>query len=257
MPEISRAEFLIICLDLISKTRKEITIINQRSGYIQYHKEVKEDDYIGTLRDRCTEFDDELYESHAIIKEAGVGHCYEVAVYLGVEIAQELGKRNIEATVSIVASAKYDHVYNRILIKFKNEKGHSLLEFDAWDPRIIDITTRENGTIKNEESLLYGTKVIPHYEINTLKVSLKKPFNSFFFIKKPEEGRARSQTPEREMLEKHKGVLYKDKPIEEALKRKKISSSYPHFLQKASKWQKMEPEPEKIKHHSMQGYKRK
>lgn len=85
-----------------------------------------------------------------------MGHCQEVAEYLLVELCRELHNRRISALLKIIDSQKYDHIFLEVVIHLENENAPSYWEVDAWARRIIDVSTRPDGSIKNENELKYG-----------------------------------------------------------------------------------------------------
>jgi hypothetical protein len=246
MKFLSRQDFVDICNEAIQKTRANITINNQLDGYIQYHSATKENNYlyrirmlmafVGLIVTNHLKFDYEL------IEHTGLGNCYELATYLLVEIGNAIKAKGAQASLSIVASTSYDHAYLSITIKLQNELAASEWEVDAWDPRIIDISTRPDGSIKNKESLDYGykcnfintvdTEALPEYgtpQYDKLLSTLEKP------IEGTPSGDA---TPVHDMLDKHKN-LYPNYTLDDAYMSKKIpEKGATEYLQKVSFWQK-------------------
>ncbi len=239
---LSREDFVNLCKEAILTTRKELVVNNQLSGYIAYHREIKEHDYFSTnVRDPLRNTNEDEYQyRHDLIQHAGLGNCHELADVLLLKIAKEIDKRDAFAKISIMSSKTFDHVYLEIKIRLKHENNFSLWEIDAWDPRIIDISTRSDGSIKNSEALNYGYKARRLNLIYTDEINYKQTY-TFFHIPKPQKGcPSRDATPEREVLNKHKRKLYNDYSIEDSIKEGKIPSeeSELRYLQKASKWQK-------------------
>jgi hypothetical protein len=239
----TREEFVEICTCCVKKTREELAIRNQVSGYLKYHKEIKENNFFSNLRSVSEknekEFGYSLSDEYKLIKKAKMGNCYELAEYLSVKIIKQLKKENINAEVRIVSSKKVDHVFLHVSILLKGEKNKSLWEIDAWDPRIIDISTRPDGTIKNQESLDYGISHKLRHRTKTQEFKKRKISNSSFMaIREPIEGKPlRDATPEREVLKKHK-KMYSDYLLENAYENKKLDEyGEIHSLQRKSKWQ--------------------
>jgi hypothetical protein len=135
---------------------------------------------------------------------------------------------------------KVDHVYLEIKIKLQGENDYSFWEVDAWDPRIIDISTRPNGSIKNHESLDYGYSTETSNSVYTDEINYRRRYKFFnTTIPTPKEGPPfREATPEREMLDKH-DHLYRDYTIDDSINKGKIPSSGDKlsYLQQVSSWQ--------------------
>lgn len=240
MPFLSRERFVAICNDAIFCTREKIDIANQLSGYKKYHREIKDNNYFFfQVRNHFKEISaDEHVKKHEFIGHVGLGMCRELAEYLLVEIAREISRSQAIANVLLVRSLSVDHTYLRIRIYLAGEKDFSEWEVDAWDPRIIDITSRPDGTIKNEESLVYGTKCKVLQAMYSDEINHRKEPYRFDFIPKPKPGASRREpTPEREMLVKNSN-LYSDYNMADAIENGKIDSSGSiHYLQKSSNWQ--------------------
>ncbi|QMT61586.1 hypothetical protein [Legionella sp. PC997] len=241
MPFLSREEFVNICTEAILETRRKITICNQKSGYIKYHREIKENNYFTkNVREPLTSTqEDEYMYRHDLIEYVSLGNCHELADYLLVEIGKEIARRGAVAKIRILSSLKCDHVYLEILVQLKGENNPSTWEVDAWDPRIIDISTRPDGSIKNYESLTYGYSADPHNSVYTDQINYNRRYRFFNEIPKPLPGRppAGSATPEREILEKH-SKLYDDYTLQESMEAGKFDSSGAvHYLQQISGWQ--------------------
>lgn len=241
MTQITREQFVTICNESIKKTRKNITIVNQLSGYKKFHKEIRDNNYleknVRTLLDK-TDKEDDVLSKHDIIEFYGIGNCQEIADYLAVEIGKKINENDAEATIKIVSSNEEDHFYNRIEIHLLNERFVSTWEVDGWDPRVIDVSKNVNGEVKNKEFLTYGHEVETVNSFKTEKCS-KQESSKNFKHKKPIEGPPeRSPTPEREMLNKHP-YLYNDYTIKKSTQMGKLcKSTMLGFLQKSSIWQK-------------------
>lgn len=48
--KVNREEFVKICYEAILKTREDIAIANQKSGYIKYHNAIKNENYFQKFR---------------------------------------------------------------------------------------------------------------------------------------------------------------------------------------------------------------
>lgn len=241
MPLLTREQFVVICTQAISKTREKVTIRNQLSGYKKYHQEIKENAYFSqNVRTPLKKTDEDEYMArHALIGHVGLGNCHELADFLLVEIAREIDKQGACARIRIVESLKYDHVYLEIKIQLNDERTSSYWEVDAWDPRIIDISTRPNGSIKNHESLTYGYSTDTLHSTYSDEINYQNKCTFFSQIPKPQRGRPlKEATPEREMLDKHDG-LYDDFTLEDAIETGSFDpSGRIHYLQKVSNWQR-------------------
>ncbi|VEG91118.1 hypothetical protein [Legionella spiritensis] len=244
---LSRQEFVAICSQAIIKTRKNIDIENQLSGYNKFHREIKENSYLETqVRDAIYQLgENEHILTHDIIEHTGLGRCHELAQYLIVEIAEAINQSGARARISIVSSEREDHVYLEIKIKLRNERSDSRWEVDAWDPRIIDISTRPDGSIKNRKSLHYGyaVEICDMVFTDQIKFDRKRKRQReeiSLAIKKPLPGKPdREATPEQDILNKHSPYLYPDLTLENAYKKKRLNTSGQlHYLQHASFWQK-------------------
>ncbi|KTD36324.1 hypothetical protein Lnau_1308 [Legionella nautarum] len=237
---LSRKDFVNICTQAISYTRSQLTINNQLSGYKKFHREIKENHYFSrNVRAPIMDtHEDEYMYRHDLLKHTGLGNCHELADFLLVEIGKEIEQHGALARIRIVNSIKIDHVYLEIKIKLQDECDYSLWEVDAWDPRIIDISTRPNGSIKNHESLDYGYSVNTENSVYSDEIDYQRKHRFFGSIPTPREGRPlRAATPERDMLDKH-DHLYRDYTIEDSRDEGKIPSfNKLNYLQKASSWQ--------------------
>jgi hypothetical protein len=250
MTTLTRQQFVDICLNAILKTRKNIAIVNQIGGYQKYHKEIKENNFFdSTVRQllKSTRSNQHTLR-HDIIEHAGIGRCQELAEYLLVEIARELKKQDVHAVLEIVASKKIDHLYLEIKITLREENSCSRWEVDAWDPRIIDISSRPDGSIKNEELLDYGFDIQSINYLDTSEFSEQPEDDSvnalyLLSMRKPLPGRPeRCATPEREMLEAHPN-LYKNYEIVKAQQYKLLPKiGFLRSPQKASTWQQVTDE---------------
>lgn len=239
---LSRKDFVNICTQAIVYTRNQIAVKNQLSGYKKFHREIKENNYFSrNVRAPITNTrNDEYMYRHDLLQHTGLGNCHELADFLLVEIGKEIERHNAFARISIVSSTKVDHVYLEIKIKLQDESDYSIWEVDAWDPRVIDISTRPNGTIKNHESLEYGYSANTENSVYTDQIDYKRRHTFFNSIPRPREGHPfRAATPERDMLDKHKHHLYEDYTIEDSRAEGKIpsSSSELGYLQQVSGWQ--------------------
>lgn len=238
---LSREDFVNICTQAIFYTREQLTINNQLSGYKKFHREIKENKYFtNNVRDPLINTrEDEYMYRHDLLKHVALGNCHELADFLLVEIGKEVERQNALARIRIVKSMKADHVYLEIRIKLQGENDYSLWEVDAWDPRIIDISARPNGSIKNYESLDYGYSTITKNTVFTDDINYNQRYTFFNSIPKPRVGRPLGEaTPEREMLDKH-DHLYADYMIEDSIKEGKIPSfdGNLRYLQQVSSWQ--------------------
>jgi hypothetical protein len=246
MKVLSRQKFVDICNQAIQKTRANITINNQLDGYIQYHREIKENDYLMRNVRRPIRFfngENQLMFNHDLIEHTGMGNCHELARYLLVEIARAIKAEDAQASLRIVSSQSYDHVYLSIKIKLENELTHSEWEVDAWDPRIIDISPRPDGSIKNKESLDYGYTVEFLNSVHTKDVvenQYPPQYKQLIsLIKKPIEGPPLGNaTPVRKMLEMNDD-LYSNFTLDDAYESKRIPKTGAlEYLQQVSFWQK-------------------
>ncbi len=238
---LARKDFVNICTQAIFYTRNQLTINNQLSGYKKFHREIKENNYFSNnVRDPLINTrEDEYMYRHDLLRHVGLGNCHELADFLLVEIGKEIERQNALARIRIVSSMKFDHVYLEIKIKLLGEIDYSLWEVDAWDPRIIDISTRPNGSIKNYESLDYGYSTETSNSVYTDEINYSNRYKFFNTIPTPNKGcPLREATPEREMLDKH-DHLYMDYTIEDSISEGKIPSSGDRlsYLQQASGWQ--------------------
>lgn len=254
---ISRWKFLQICNNAIHKSRKNVCIDNQLSGYIAFHNETKTNDFINEQsRKRYYEFTDwnnnyGLAYSHDLVEYTGLGRCIELADYLAYEILKKLKSHEIEdATVKMVNdnSEEIDHTYIHLEIILEGEIK-TLWELDAWDPRIIDITpSPKTNKNRNIEDLTYGTCV--KYGVSLKPNEINFNLRHHFIFNKPVKGEPeRESTPEPKMIEKHNDWLFDDYSIERAVQKGKIFSKKRKFdhldaidsigpLQKRRCWQK-------------------
>jgi hypothetical protein len=239
---ITRENFVQICTQSILKTRKSIAIINQVSGYKRYHREIKENGYFERVRKIIGNNEWQkgysLFYNRDLIEYAGLGNCHELADFLCAEVLQSLQVAGAEAQAGIVCSRECDHVFVHVKIYLKNEAEFSVWEIDAWDPRIIDISMRPDGSIKNEEVLNYGSTPALYYSLTTRELEGSRNKNCFFKISKPQEGiPLREATPEREITKKHKKI-YEDYTLAEAYESGKLDEDGKiHYLQQVSSWQ--------------------
>ncbi|AHE66194.1 hypothetical protein [Legionella oakridgensis] len=240
MPLLSREQFVKLCTEAILYTRNTITINNQISGYKKFHREIKENHYF-FANVRASLIDTREHEymyRHDLLAHVGLGHCHELADFLLVEIGKALELKGAFARIRIVRSVKYDHVYLEIKIQLKDEKDYSYWEVDAWDPRVIDISTRPDGSIKNHEALEYGYSADVKNSVYSDEINYQQRFTFFGGIPKPLPGAPNGRaTPEAEMLDKH-AEMYSDYTMEEAMENGKLDpSGQIHYLQEVSKWQ--------------------
>lgn len=184
-----------------------------------------------------------------------------MASYLLVEIARAIKSHDANASIWVVESERVDHWYLEIKIQLKDELSHSVWEVDAWDPRIIDISTRPDGSIKNRASLKYGYSAKRIWRIEADNISFKKSklTHPHFFetIKKPIAGvPSRASTPERMILDKHKH-LHSDFTLEDAYEKKKRDpQGQIHSLQRVSFWQRSPEQPHSTEEKSYSSQKR-
>lgn len=246
MPLLSREHFVDICNRAILKTREKISINNQLSGYKKYYQEITQRDYFSkNVRAPLGEVGEHAYiYRHDLIEHVGLGNCHELADYLLVEIGKEIDYNRTCARIRIVKCNKMDHVYLEIRIKLEGELDYSLWEVDAWDPRIIDISTRPDGSIKNHESLAYGYSVKARNSIYTSEIDYRKRYSFFRIIPKPIAGEypfgdsSSEPLSDVEMLDENK-YLYSDYTIDESMDEGKLDPSGElHYLQQCSSWQR-------------------
>lgn len=247
---LTRVEFVKLCNDTIVDTRKKIDVRNQVSGYKKYHKEIKENQYFKKSRKIIQKnmysrgYD--LFFQHDMAVHTGLGNCNEMADHLCVELMQALEEIDCFANFKIVVSRTSDHAYLHVKIQLQDELQESLWEVDAWDPRIIDVSLRSDGTIKNASKLQYGQHPKIIYSIASGDKSSMSNNKNVIDFPKPKAGRPeREATPESEMLEKHDD-LYTDYSIARAIGKRllpKAKSKKLGFLQKVSSWQKRKPSP--------------
>ncbi|QRN04204.1 hypothetical protein GH742_10140 [Legionella sp. MW5194] len=120
------------------------------------------------------------------------------------------------ADITVVKSSLIDHGYLQVSLQLQDEKTPSIWEMDAWDPRIIDISPRPDGSIKNREMLDYGYPAVVHESVSSDALDYRIQF-LFTDTPKPEEGQAEGRcTPISEMLSKH-AALYSDHTLDKAL----------------------------------------
>ncbi|HEX2548979.1 MAG TPA: hypothetical protein VHM20_04065 [Gammaproteobacteria bacterium] len=252
---IDRKSFVQLCTQLIEKTRDHITPVNQVSGYLKYHREIKSR-YLDTVR----EFTIELIKSegpslqgyHDKFQHTKVGNCGELSLYLAAEILNHLKSLGVDAEVTAVKSKTYDHQYVQVVIKLENEKT-STWEVDAWHPRIIDRSVRPDGSIKNSEALLYGTETqLIIFALSSI-YDITPPRSAFFEKVRPAiPGIPRDATPPHEVEKKNH--LYPDYSIEQAHYYRELDNfHHPYtelgYLRKVSSWQKEEKPSKKRKDH--------
>src|SRR3990167_634914 len=243
---LTRNQFVKLCTDAIKKTKRNICADNQLSGYKRFHRETRDNHYIERFRTIRNEYeptyDYSLFVNAKIIEHIGIGRCYELAEYLGATILAMLKKAHAEATINIVSSKVYDHSYVQIDIQLKNETVESRWEVDAWDPRLIDITTNLNDlTFKNVLVLIemYGIEIDTYYSMTTEDYERKKYSHLLPVFFKPQAGPpSEDETDEDEMLVKNEEFLYSDRTLARAYR---CGLLHPHgkiqALQKPSDWQ--------------------
>ncbi len=205
---LSREEFVKICTKAILHTRKKITISNQLDGYKKFHREIRDNHYLAYIRDIISGSafnvpSDRFKFVHDIVDHTGIGNCDEMAYYLLVEIAKRIDSRGGGANLHLVRCKKVDHNYVEVDISLKAEKSVSTWQVDAWDPRIIDISTAPRGVIRNFKHIKYGCRENRINSIVSGEINFKKTY-SFFNVRKPVSGKPRSPTPERQILQKNK-----------------------------------------------------
>lgn len=234
---LTRLHFVELCAEAIASTRKKVTVGNQLSGYVKFHKEIKNGYFEDTIRPLIEALGDYI-QVHALIEHAGIGYCREVAWHLLVELGQRIHTAGEIATITVVKSSLIDHGYLQVTLQLNHEKTASVWEIDAWDPRIIDISPRPDESIKNLEYLQYGYPALVYETISSDALDYTTQF-LFTETPKPEEGQPDgSCTPVRDMLTKHTG-LYSDHTLDKALALKKIPpAGVLHYMQKVSIWQK-------------------
>lgn len=239
MPLLSREQFVGICTQAILDTRAKIEINNQISGYKKYHQENKENQYFTNVRKRIlnTSHDDYMYR-HDLVEHVGLGNCRELADFLLIEIAMKIEYMGAHARIRIVRSMVADHCYLEIKIRLNGECSESVWEVDAWDPRVIDISTRPDGTIKNYESLDYGYSADVWHTVYSDQINYRHRFHFFGSIPKPRPGKPlKAATLEEEMLGAHP-ELYSDYTMRESMEKGTIDPSGTlGYLQQASRWQ--------------------
>lgn len=237
---LSRKQFVKICTDAILDTRNKIAINNQVSGYKKYHRESKEKRYLSDIRGRINRtHENEYMYRHDLIEHAGIGRCGELADFLLIEIAKKIRSKEASARIRKMVSEAEDHCYLEIKIRLADERHSSVWEVDAWDPRIIDISTRPNDTIKNHSTLDYGYSAVVAYAVFTDEIDYTQRFHFFNEVPKPIQGApSREATPDSELLKQHP-ELYSDHTIEASIDEGKIDpSGRLHYLQRVSKWQR-------------------
>ncbi|QRN04202.1 hypothetical protein GH742_10130 [Legionella sp. MW5194] len=242
---LTRLTFVELCAEAIAATRESVTPGNQLSGYLKFHKENKNYYIEDVLRPGKWEIaPDDPVQIHDLIEHTGLGYCHELAQHLMVELAWRIDKAGGVAKISLVKSIKADHVYLEVRIYLAKERTMSMWEVDAWDPRIIDISKRPDGTVKNLEALAYGYKVKLCHSLFSDVVDYKKQF-TFTDIPPAKEGPPEgSCTPKHQVLEKHDHI-YSDYSLEEAKVDKKVPlPGNLHYLQQMSLWQKAPSAPQ-------------
>lgn len=238
--QLTRLEFVNICQDAIEDAKEKISIENQVNGYLRFHKEFKENNFFSNLRAIVRKNERKhgysLFSKYQLIKQVKVARCHEMAEYLSVRIIKKL--KAVDARVRIVSSRKTDHVYLQIKIWLKGERATSTWEVDAWDPRIIDVSMRPDGTIKNSESLTYGChpEVLYSTSINEFFKSKKNIYT--IPVTKPVPGiPVKDATPERDIPIKHKHI-YSNYLLADAYRDGKLSEQDElGYLQQKSSWQ--------------------
>lgn len=243
---LTRLKFVELCSEAITATRKKITPANQLSGYLKFHKESKNYYVEDILRPSKWEIEPENHVGiHDLIEHTGIGYCHEFAQHLMVELGSRIEEAGGVAKISLVESMKCDHTYLEIRIYLDKEKTLSMWEIDAWDPRIIDISKRPNGTVKNSAALAYGYRVQLRSSFFSDKVDYNKTF-IFTDIPPAKEGPPEgSCTPQHQVLDKHADI-YSDYSMEKAIIDEKIPPKGKLlYLQQPSLWQKAPVEPQK------------
>lgn len=239
---IDRKTFVKICTESIFETRTDIAIANQVSGYKKFHKELRDNRYlkksrkIGKQKMRTEGYS--IFFQYALVKHTKLGNCDELAQYLSIKIVKKLALLNAAANVDIHFSKEVPHVYLNISIQLKDENAPSRWEVDAWDPRIIDISKRPDGSIKNLELLEYGTEPGTMSSF-TVHDYISRPKISFLFdIPKPVEGSSNgNMTPDHVIAEREH--MYNDYTLEDAYRHKMLDDEGEiRYPQKASTWQK-------------------
>lgn len=86
---LTHLQFVELCADAIASTRKKVTVGNQLSGYVKFHKEITNGYFENTLRVLLEELGDYV-QVHDLIEHAGIGYCREIAWLLVVEIGQRI-----------------------------------------------------------------------------------------------------------------------------------------------------------------------
>ncbi|MDX1836735.1 hypothetical protein DIZ81_00050 [Legionella taurinensis] len=240
---LTRLQFVELCAEAIASTREKVTVGNQLSGYIKFHREIKQGYFENTIRVLIDAIPPNDYvQVHDLIEHGGIGYCREVAWHLLVEVGQRIHTAGEVADITVVKSSLIDHGYLHVSLQLQDEKTPSVWEIDAWDPRIIDISPRPDGSIKNRELLDYGYPALVYESVSSNALDYRIQF-LFTDTPKPLEGQAEGRcTPVSEMLTKH-AALYSDHTLDKALARKKIPPEGTlHYLQKVSIWQKAAPQ---------------
>lgn len=236
---LTRLKFVELCAEAIAATREKVTPGNQLSGYLKFHKENKNYYVDDVLRPGKREIpSDDPVQIHDLIEHTGLGYCHELAQHLMVELGWRIEQAGGVAKISLVQSVKADHVYLEVRIYLAKERMLSMWEVDAWEPRIIDISKRPDGTVKNKEALAYGYRVKLHHSFFSDTIDYTKKF-TFTKIPSAKEGAPEgSCTPKHQVLEKHKDI-YSDFSLQEAIEDKKVPlPGKVHYLQQISLWQK-------------------
>ncbi|MDX1836736.1 hypothetical protein DIZ81_00045 [Legionella taurinensis] len=240
---LTRLNFVELCAEAITATREKVTPGNQLSGYLKFHKEIKNCYVDDVLRPRKWKIaPDDPVQIHDLIEHTGLGYCHEMAQHLLVELAWRIDQAGGVAKISLVKSMKADHAYLEVRIYLAKERTLSMWEVDAWDPRIIDISKRPDGTVKNKEALEYGYLVKLGRSYYSDSIDYRKKF-TFTETPPAKEGQPEgSCTPKHQVLEKHP-YFYSDYSLKEAIEDKKLPlPGKIHFLQQISFWQKTSPE---------------
>jgi hypothetical protein len=249
MARISRFFFISLCNKEIKKSREMIVIRNQKSGYLKFHKAIRDEKCFGKFRAIIKKVDKKDYLlRHEMIDYFKLGNCSEIAQYLLVQLGKSLVERGVDAEIERVDAQDADHCFLRVKIHLLGEKSPSTWIVDSWDPRVIDISMKKDGSVKNINSLKpYGyngnvvtkLKTLPDMKEELAAYSRKrKHHQAFFKIELPKEGTPqRAPTPEKELFSKHP-KLYEDYTIKDAFESGKMSDSPDlMYLQQVSNWQ--------------------
>lgn len=245
---ISRETFVKICTETIQLTRKKICIANQEKGYLQYADAINEG-YIDNLREILTHNNKLVgYYSpvnfYNDIKDAGIGACSELNEFLLVKLAKILSDYTSFTRFRLVSSVDCDHAFIHVRIELAGELC-SLWEIDAWDPRVIDISLKQNKEIKNKAAIDYGhdPKILYSFLIDELedgleekKEHLQNPYR--LFVSKPTPGNAKYLESKKRKNIEHSDVFYENYTLETAYKKRKLNKEGKvDTLQAVSSWQ--------------------